>query len=65
LVGLTSFLPYSLAVSISVSAEDISGKIIGIWWPIFTFALSGYEHSIANMFFATLAALEGAEWNYG
>lgn len=53
------------AISICVSAEDIAGKILGVWWPIFTFAVSGFEHSIANMFFATLAALEGSSWNYG
>lgn len=65
LVWISPFTAHVLAISISVAAEDVSGKILGVWWPIFTFALSGFEHCIANMFFATLAALHGADWNYG
>eukprot|EP01127_Copromyxa_protea_P008823 TRINITY_DN2032_c0_g1_i3.p2 TRINITY_DN2032_c0_g1~~TRINITY_DN2032_c0_g1_i3.p2 ORF type:complete len:206 (+),score=21.18 TRINITY_DN2032_c0_g1_i3:683-1300(+) len=53
------------AICIANTAEDVVGKVVGVWWPIFTFALAGFEHSIANMFFATLAALHGASWNYG
>ena len=40
-----------LAVMIGVSAKDISGKVWGIFFPIMAFVASGFEHSIANMYF--------------
>ena len=42
-----------LAVLIAISAQDISGKILGIFFPIMAFVASGFEHSIANMYFLT------------
>jgi len=43
-----------LAVWIGISSDDITGKILGIWWPIMAFVTLGLEHSIANMFFIPL-----------
>lgn len=40
-----------LAVLISNEAQSVQGKIFGIMIPITVFIASGYEHSIANMFF--------------
>lgn len=40
-----------LAVLIAYSAKDIAGKVLGIFFPIMAFVTSGYEHSIANMYF--------------
>ena len=40
-----------LAVWLGMSAKDIPGKVLGIFFPIYTFVLSGFEHSVANMFF--------------
>lgn len=40
-----------LAVMMAVSAKDIGGKIWAIFFPIMAFVTSGYEHSIANMYF--------------
>lgn len=40
-----------LAVWISYSAKDIAGKIFGIFFPIWLFVTSGFEHSVANMFY--------------
>jgi formate/nitrite transporter len=40
-----------LAVLMAISAQDITGKILGIFFPIMTFVASGFEHSIANMYF--------------
>lgn len=42
-----------LAVVMAVAAKDISGKIWGIFFPIMAFVTSGFEHSIANMYFLT------------
>lgn len=43
-----------LAVWMSMAATDIAGKIFAIFFPIMTFVASGFEHSIANMYFMTL-----------
>lgn len=40
-----------LAVFMATSARDISGKLIACYIPIMTFVTSGFEHSIANMYF--------------
>ncbi|ABB14461.1 formate/nitrite transporter family protein [Carboxydothermus hydrogenoformans] len=40
-----------LAVWLAYGAKDVVGKVVGIWFPIMTFVLSGYEHSIANMYY--------------
>lgn len=40
-----------IAVWISFAAKTVSGKIMGLFFPILLFILCGYEHSIANMYF--------------
>jgi len=40
-----------LAVMMAMSAQDIGGKILGIFFPIMAFVASGFEHVIANMYF--------------
>lgn len=40
-----------IAVWISMAADDIMGKVIGLYLPVFLFVLCGFEHSIANMYF--------------
>ena len=40
-----------LAVLLAMSAQDIAGKIAGIFFPIMAFVTSGFEHAIANMYF--------------
>ncbi len=40
-----------LAVWMAMSAKDIVGKIFAIFFPIMAFVSSGFEHSVANMFF--------------
>ena len=41
----------NLAVLLGICADDAIGKIVGIWFPIFAFVASGFEHSVANMYF--------------
>lgn len=50
-----------LAVWLSFSARDTTGKILAILWPISAFVLLGLEHSIANLFLLPLGALAGAD----
>lgn len=40
-----------LAVMMAVSAQDIAGKVLGIFFPIMAFVAAGFEHSVANMYF--------------
>lgn len=40
-----------LAVWLAVASKDLIGKIFGIYFPIMAFVASGFEHSIANMYF--------------
>ncbi len=49
-----------LAVYLANAAEDVTGKILGIWFPIMAFVCIGFEHSIANMFFIPLGMFLGA-----
>jgi formate/nitrite transporter len=41
----------NLAVLLGICADDAIGKIVGIWFPIFAFVASGFEHCVANMYF--------------
>jgi formate/nitrite transporter len=40
-----------IAVWMAFAAKDVTGKIVGLFFPIFFFVLCGYEHSVANMYF--------------
>ncbi len=40
-----------LAVWLAFASKDVVGKIFGIFFPIMAFVSSGFEHSVANMFF--------------
>lgn len=42
-----------LAIWMASSSRHVIGKIFAIFFPIMTFVASGYEHSIANMYFLT------------
>lgn len=39
------------AVLAAMSAKDTAGKVIGLFFPICFFAICGFEHSIANMYY--------------
>jgi formate/nitrite transporter len=40
-----------IAVWMAYSAKDVAGKIIAVFFPIMFFISSGYEHSVADMFY--------------
>jgi formate transporter len=46
-----------LAVWMAVSANTVIGKVWAIFFPIMAFVASGFEHSIANMFFIPMGML--------
>ncbi len=49
--GLLCNIMVVLAVWMATAAKDIASKISAIWFPIMLFVMSGFEHSIANMYF--------------
>lgn len=50
----------ALAMWLSYAAKDITGKILGMWFPVMAFVAIGFEHSIANMFFIPTAMFYGS-----
>jgi len=48
-----------LSVWLCWSADDIAGKILGIWFPIMAFVAIGFQHVVANMFIIPAAIFEG------
>jgi len=46
-----------LAVWISFAADTIIGKLFGAMFPIFLFVTSGFDHSIANMYYVPAGIL--------
>lgn len=53
-----------LAIFMAAAAKDIAGKCLGIFFPIFVFVISGFEHCIANMFYipAGIFASQNADY---
>ncbi len=46
-----------LAVWLALASKDVVGKVFGIFFPIMAFVASGFEHSVANMFFIPMGIL--------
>lgn len=54
-----------LAVWMQTGSKEMIGKIFAMWFPIMLFVLSGYEHSVANMFFVPLGKFLGGDITWG
>ena len=50
-----------LAVWMAYGAGDVAGKILAIFFPIWLFVASGFEHSIANMYYIPAGILAKAD----
>lgn len=61
--GILCNITVVLAVWLATAAKDIVSKIWACWFPIMLFVLSGFEHSIANMYFIAIGVL--AKGRYG
>ena len=46
-----------LAVFMATAARDITGKMLACYVPIMAFVASGFEHSVANMYFIPVGLL--------
>ncbi|MCM0677782.1 formate/nitrite transporter family protein [Micromonospora phytophila] len=54
-----------LGVWLALAADNVSGKILGIFFPIMAFVAMGFDHVVANMFFlpaAIWAGVPGIGW---
>jgi len=52
-----------IAVWMSFAAKSVSGKIIGLFFPIMLFVLCGYEHCVANMYYIPAGIFAAAEYS--
>lgn len=55
--GILCNILVSLGVWFATTAKDTTGKLLGCWFPVMLFVLTGYEHVVANMFYLPLAAI--------
>lgn len=55
--GILCNILVCVAVLLSTASRDIVGKIWAIFFPIMVFVVSGFEHSIANMFFIPIGMM--------
>jgi len=51
LKGVLCNILVCIAVWMAFAAKDVTGKIIGLFFPIMLFVLCGYEHSVADMYY--------------
>lgn len=56
-----------LAVWMAAGCRDMAGKILAIFFPVWLFIASGFEHSVANMYYipAGILALGNEAWRQG
>jgi formate/nitrite transporter len=55
----------NLAILLAISSKNMIGKFFGIWFPIMAFVSSGFEHSVANMYFIPTGIILGANVTWG
>ncbi len=60
--GILCNMLVCLAVIMCIAARSIIGKIFGIYFPIMVFIASGYEHSVANMYFLPIGLMLKGEF---
>lgn len=52
------------AVLMAYAAKDVVGKVFGVFFPIFVFVISGYEHCVANMFYVPVGIIASKNAEY-
>ena len=51
-----------IAVWMSFAAETVSGRILGLFFPILLFVLCGFEHCVANLYYLPAGLMAAAEY---
>lgn len=62
--GILCNMLVCIAILIAASAKDIAGKILGIFFPIWAFFVSGYEHCVANFYYIPAGILAATNPEY-
>lgn len=61
IMGLLCNWLVCLAVGMAYGAKDVAGKVLAIFFPIWLFVTSGFEHSVANMYYIPAGIMAKAE----
>lgn len=62
--GILCNMLVCLAVILALSAKDIIGKIFGIFFPIASFVICGFEHCVANMYYIPAGIFAACNHDY-
>ncbi|KAI8820359.1 Formate/nitrite transporter, partial [Fimicolochytrium jonesii] len=60
LMGIPANALVCLSFFLGLAARDVTGKILGLYLPIATFAATGWEHCVANMYYIPIGWMYGA-----
>lgn len=63
--GILCNMLVCLAVIMCIASKTVTGKIFGIYFPIMAFVASGFEHSVANMYFLPVGLMLKGEFISG
>ena len=55
--GVVCNILVCVAVWLALSSRSVPGKVLGIYLPVMLFVVSGFEHSVANMYYVPVALL--------
>lgn len=51
ILGILCNILVTTAVLLSLSAKDVTGRVVGAYLPVAFFVICGFEHCVANMFY--------------
>lgn len=63
-LGIGCNILVCIAVWMSFGAKTVGGKIAAVFFPIMAFVVSGFEHSVANMYYLTAGLLAKTDAAY-
>lgn len=62
--GILCNILVCIAVLLAAAAKDVTGKIMGIFFPICAFVICGFEHCVANMFYIPMGIMAAGNPDY-
>ena len=62
--GIMCNILVCVAVLMAISAKDVAGKVLAIFFPIWAFVISGFEHCVANMFYIPAGMMAATNPDY-
>lgn len=62
--GILCNMLVCLAILMALAARETAGKIWAVFFPIFAFVISGYEHCVANMYYIFMGILAKTNSHY-